>query len=143
MSRRPAQPEAGELPSLTDLFDSTRGRVTRIAGSRRSWPGAPLLLPATGHTVKAAWFVTGLDPFKTRLFSYGVGHRDLLVIPPATDAASAARFIAAATDPRHREPPRTTGPPPSTTTRTNGAVKKGGSTRAVPCRAVCGNSAKA
>ncbi|MER5226901.1 DUF5994 family protein [Streptomyces flaveus] len=104
------------------------------------------------HTVKAAWFVTGLDPVKIRLFSYGVGHRDLLVIPPATDAASAARFIAAATDPRHRErlswPPRTTGPPPSTTTRTNGAVKKGGmkkggSTRAVPCRAVCGNSAKA
>lgn len=105
LSHRPARPEAGdlplgppdgawrprwgdlmrELPSLTDLFDSTRGRVTRIAGSRRSWPGAPLLLPVTGHTVKAAWFVTGLDPFKIRLLSYGVGHWDLLVIPPATD----------------------------------------------------------
>jgi hypothetical protein len=41
-----------ELPSLTGLFDSTCGRGTRIAGSRR-WPGAPLLLPVTGHTVKA------------------------------------------------------------------------------------------
>jgi hypothetical protein len=54
-----------ELPSLTDLFDSTRRRVPRIAGSRRSWHGAPLLLPVTGHTVKAAWFVTGLAPVKT------------------------------------------------------------------------------
>ena len=92
-----------ELPSLTDLFDSKRRRVPRIAGSRRSWHGAPLLLPVTGHTVKAAGFVTGLDPVKIRLFSYGVGHRDLLVLPPATGAASVARFIAAATDPRHRE----------------------------------------
>ncbi|MBZ9644469.1 DUF5994 family protein [Streptomyces sp. PSKA30] len=54
------------------------------------------------HTVKAAWFVTGLDPFKIRLLSYDVGHWDLLVIPPATDAASASQLMAAATDPRHR-----------------------------------------
>ncbi|WP_277611469.1 DUF5994 family protein [Streptomyces scabichelini] len=49
----------GELPSFTDLFGSTRGRVTRVAGRLRSWRGAPLLLPGTSHMVKACRVVCG------------------------------------------------------------------------------------
>ncbi|MBP5892166.1 DUF5994 family protein [Streptomyces scabiei] len=88
-----------ELPALTEAFDATRGRVSRMASHRDTWPATPCDLPVTGHTVKAAWFAAGFDPHMIRLFSYGVGRWDLLVVPPRTDTATAARLMAAAADP--------------------------------------------
>ncbi|WP_327594135.1 DUF5994 family protein [Streptomyces chartreusis] len=88
-----------ELPILTDAFDALRGRVTSFAVGRGTWPEAPCALPATGHTVRAAWFASGFDPYTIRLYSYGVGRWDLLVVPPGTGAASAARLMTAAADP--------------------------------------------
>ncbi|MFJ2240625.1 DUF5994 family protein [Streptomyces sp. NPDC087859] len=44
-------------------------------------------MPVAGRTVKAAWLTSGFDPHTIRLFSYGVGHWDLLVVPPAADPA--------------------------------------------------------
>jgi len=46
--------------------------------------------------VKAAWLASGFDPHAIRLFSYGVGHWDLLVVPPGTEASAAGRMMAAA-----------------------------------------------
>jgi hypothetical protein len=88
-----------ELPVLTEALDATRGRVSRMASHRDTWPTAPCDLPVTGHTVKAAWFVSGFDPHVIRLFSYGVERWDLLVVPPRTETATAARLMAAAADP--------------------------------------------
>ncbi|MEV5100954.1 DUF5994 family protein [Streptomyces massasporeus] len=88
-----------ELPELTEAFDATRGRVSRMASHRDTWPTAPCDLPVPGHTVKAAWFASGFDPHMIRLFSYGVGRWDLLVVPSRTEAATAARLMAAAADP--------------------------------------------
>ena len=88
-----------ELPSLTEAFDAMRGRVSRMASHRDTWPATPCDLPVPGHTVKAAWFASGFDPNMIRLFSYGVGRWDLLVVPPRTETATAARLMAAAADP--------------------------------------------
>lgn len=88
-----------ELPILTDAFDALQGRVTSLAVRRGTWPEAPYALPATGHMVKAAWFASGFDAYTIRLYSYGVGRWDLLVVPPGTEAASAARLMTAAADP--------------------------------------------
>lgn len=88
-----------ELPALTDMFDAARGRVTRMASHRETWPAAPCDLPVAGHTVKAAWFASGFAAHTIRLFSYGVGRWDLLVVPPRTGAGRAERLMAAAADP--------------------------------------------
>ncbi|MFF9772666.1 DUF5994 family protein [Streptomyces sp. NPDC013978] len=88
-----------QLPALTETFDATRGRVSLMASHRDTWPAAPCDLPVTAHTVKAAWFAAGFDPHMIRLFSYGAGRWDLLVVPPRTDTATAARLMAAAADP--------------------------------------------
>ncbi|MEY9992937.1 hypothetical protein ABIE67_004969 [Streptomyces sp. V4I8] len=88
-----------ELPILTDAFDAWRGKLPSFAVRRGTWPEAPCDLPAAGHTVKAAWFASGYDPYTIRLYSYGVGRWDLLVVPPGTEAASAARLMTAAADP--------------------------------------------
>lgn len=88
-----------ELPILTEAFDALRARVTSIASRRGTWPVAPCDLPTTGHTVKAAWFASGFDLYTIRLYSYGVGRWDLLVVPPGTEAAAAARLMTAAADP--------------------------------------------
>ncbi|MFJ4362972.1 DUF5994 family protein [Streptomyces chartreusis] len=89
-----------ELPALTDAFDARCGRVTSAGTPRETWPEAPCDLPVTGHTVTAAaWFVSGVEPHTVRLYSYGVGCWDLLVIPPETDSAEAGRLMAAVSDP--------------------------------------------
>ncbi|WP_367321502.1 DUF5994 family protein [Streptomyces sp. HUAS ZL42] len=88
-----------ELPALIKAFDTSRGRVTRVTAHRDTWPQTPCDLPVDGHTVKAAWLTSGFDPHAIRLFSYGVGRWDLLVVPPGTDAATAARLMTAAADP--------------------------------------------
>jgi hypothetical protein len=91
-----------ELPALIDAFDTSWGRVTRIAAHRDTWAQAPCALPVNGHTVKAAWLESGFDAHTIRLFAYGVGRRDLLVVPPGTGAAAAARLMSAAADPALR-----------------------------------------
>jgi hypothetical protein len=91
-----------ELPALTDAFDALRARATTPAARRGTWPQAPCDLPVAGHTVRAAWFASGFDPYTIRLFSYGVGRWDLLVVPPGTAAAAAARLMRAAADPALR-----------------------------------------
>jgi hypothetical protein len=91
-----------ELPALIQAFDTSRGRVTRLTAHRDTWTQAPCDLPVAGRTVKAAWLTSGFDPHTIRLFSYGVGHWDLLVVPPRTEAAAAARLMAAAADPSLR-----------------------------------------
>ncbi|WP_323179419.1 DUF5994 family protein [Streptomyces sp. NBC_00452] len=73
-----------ELPSLTDLLDPLCGRVTRVAVN-------PALRPVVPHT--------------PLLLSSHTGRRDLLVIPPETDAASAARLMTAVSD--HGDQPLT------------------------------------
>lgn len=88
-----------ELPMLTDAFDALRGRVTSFAVRSGTWPETPCAPPATGHTVRAAWFASRFDPYTIRLYSHGVGRWDLLVVPPGTGAASAARLMTAAADP--------------------------------------------
>lgn len=88
-----------ELPILTEAFDALRGRVTGSASRRGAWPQAPCDLPVAGHTVKTAWFASGFDPYTIRLYSYGVGRWDLLVVPPGTEATAAARLMTAAADP--------------------------------------------
>lgn len=88
-----------ELPLLTEAFDALRAKVTSIAARRGTWPEAPYDLPAPGHTVKAAWFASGFDLYTIRLYSYGVGRWDLLVVPPRTEAGAAARLMTAASDP--------------------------------------------
>ncbi|MFF4273472.1 DUF5994 family protein [Streptomyces sp. NPDC001536] len=88
-----------ELPALVEVFDTSRGRVTRLTAHRDTWHRAPRDLPVGGHTVKAAWLTSGFDAHTIRLFSYGVGRWDLLVVPPGTEAAAAARLMAAAADP--------------------------------------------
>ncbi|MFJ8931990.1 MULTISPECIES: DUF5994 family protein [unclassified Streptomyces] len=93
---------AAELAALTDVFDASRGLVTRIASSRGSWPKEPRILPVTGHTVTATWCVSGLDPHTIRLFSHGVGRWDLLVVPPRSTPDEAARLMIAAADPALR-----------------------------------------
>ncbi|MFF4257636.1 DUF5994 family protein [Streptomyces sp. NPDC001663] len=91
-----------ELPALIEAFDTSWGRVTRMAAHRDAWPEAPCDLPVAGHTVRAAWYTSGFDPHAIRLFSYGVGRRDLLVVPPGIEAATAERLMTAAADPaRH------------------------------------------
>jgi hypothetical protein len=91
-----------ELPALIAEFDLSRGRVTRLTAHRDTWRQAPCDLPVTGHTVRAAWLTSGFDPHTVRLFAYGIGHWDLLVVPPGTDAAAAGRMMAAAADPALR-----------------------------------------
>lgn len=91
-----------ELAILTDAFDALRGKLASFAVRRGTWPQAPYDLPDAGHTVKSAWFASGFDPYTIRLYSYGVGHWDLLVVPPGTEAASAARLMTAAADPSLR-----------------------------------------
>ncbi|WP_428949901.1 DUF5994 family protein [Streptomyces sp. cg35] len=93
---------AAELAALTDVFDVSRGRVTRIASHHGSWPNEPRTLPVTGHTVTASWYASGLDPHTIRLFSYGTGRWDLLVVPPHSEAGAAARLMTAAADPTLR-----------------------------------------
>ncbi|WP_328439155.1 DUF5994 family protein [Streptomyces sp. NBC_00444] len=93
---------AVELAALTDVFDASRGRVTRIASHHGSWPKEPRTLPVTGHTVTATWYTSGLDPHTIRLFSYGAGRWDLLVVPPQSGAGAAARLMTAAADPALR-----------------------------------------
>jgi hypothetical protein len=91
-----------ELPALAEAFDATRGGVSRMASHRDTWSVAPCDLSVTRHTVKAAWFASGFDPHMIRLFPYGVGRWDLLVVPPRTETATAARLRAAAADPALR-----------------------------------------
>ncbi|NGO81191.1 hypothetical protein G6045_36840 [Streptomyces sp. YC504] len=90
---------SAELAALTDVFDASRGRVTRIATHHGSWAKEPRTLPVTGHTVTATWYVAGLDPYTIRLFSYGAGRWDLFVVPPDSEAGAAARLMSAAADP--------------------------------------------
>ncbi|MFJ8383956.1 DUF5994 family protein [Streptomyces sp. NPDC094438] len=87
-----------ELPALIAVLDPLAGRITRIAVNPRHWPVIPRRIPVAGHVVKAGWFKAEQDPHKLLLLSYPTGRRDLLVIPPHTDAAAAARLMAAATD---------------------------------------------
>jgi hypothetical protein len=91
-----------ELPALVEAFDKSWGRVTRIAAHRSAWSQAPCDLPVAGHTVRAAWFTSGFDPHAIRLFAYGVGRRDLLIVPPGTETATAERLMTAAADPALR-----------------------------------------
>jgi hypothetical protein len=91
-----------ELPALVEAFERSWGRVTRIAAHRSAWPQAPCDLPVAGHTVRAAWFTSGFDPHAIRLFAYGVGRRDLLIVPPGTETATAERLMTAAADPALR-----------------------------------------
>lgn len=91
-----------ELPALIEAFDRSWGRVSRVAAHRSAWPQAPCELPVAGHTVRAAWFTSGFDPHAIRLFAYGVGRRDLLVVPPGTGTATAGRLMTAAADPALR-----------------------------------------
>ncbi|MFH8485117.1 DUF5994 family protein [Streptomyces longisporoflavus] len=88
-----------ELPDLTDALDLHEGRLTRIAVNPTHWPVIPRKVPVHGRVVKVGWFTTELDPHKVLLLFYGVGRRDLLVIPPETRPAAAARLMAAAGDP--------------------------------------------
>lgn len=88
-----------ELPALIEAFDTSWGRVTRMAAHRSAWPQAPCELPVAGHTVRATWYTSGFDPHAIRLFSYGVGRRDLLIVPPGIGAATAGRLMTAAADP--------------------------------------------
>lgn len=88
-----------ELPSLVAAFDASWGRVTRIAAHRDTWSQLPSALPVAGHTVRAAWRESGLDPHTIRIFAHGIGRRDLLVVPAGTGTAAAARLMAAAADP--------------------------------------------
>ncbi|MFE7168946.1 DUF5994 family protein [Streptomyces sp. NPDC057616] len=92
---------AAELPALVDAFDTSWGRVTRMAAHRGVWRDAPCDLPVAGHTVRAAWYASGFDPHAVRLFAHGVGRRDLLVVPPGTEEATAERLMSAAADPAH------------------------------------------
>nr|WP_048585028.1 DUF5994 family protein [Streptomyces viridochromogenes] len=64
---------------------------------------APCELPAAGHTVTAAWFASGFDPYTIRLYSYGVGRWDLPVVPPHTTAEEAGPVMTAAGDDLSRE----------------------------------------
>ncbi|MFZ3566956.1 DUF5994 family protein [Streptomyces sp. BH097] len=93
---------ATELAALTDVFDATHGRVTRIASPRGSWATEPRTLAVRGHLVSAAWYTSGLDPCTIRLFSYGAGRWDLLVVPSDTRDDTAARLMHAAADPALR-----------------------------------------
>jgi hypothetical protein len=70
-----------------------------MAAHRSAWPQAPCDLPVAGHTVRAAWYTSGFDPHAIRLSSYGVGRRDLLVVPPGIEADTAERLMTAAADP--------------------------------------------
>lgn len=88
-----------ELPALIDAFAPSWGRVTRIAAHRDTWSQAPGALPVNGHTVRAAWLESGLDSHTIRIFAYGIGRRDLLVVPHGAGAAAAARLMSAAVDP--------------------------------------------
>ncbi|MCT9075129.1 DUF5994 family protein [Streptomyces fulvoviolaceus] len=91
-----------ELPALLGAFDASWGRVTRIAAHRDTWSQELSALPVHGHTVRAAWRESGLDPHAIRIFAYGIGRRDLLVVPPGTGTAAAARLMSAAADPALR-----------------------------------------
>ncbi|WP_371127729.1 DUF5994 family protein [Streptomyces sp. KS_5] len=90
-----------ELPALIRAFDRSWGRVTRRAAYRSAWPQAPCELPVPGHTVRTAWFASGFGPHAIRLFAYGVGRRDLLIVPPGTERATAERLMTAAAAPAH------------------------------------------
>ena len=93
---------AAELPALVDAFDTSWGRVTRLTAHRDTWRHASSDLPVDGHTVRAAWLTSGFDPHAVRLFAYGVGRQDLLVVPPETAHATAHRLMSAAADPARR-----------------------------------------
>ncbi|WP_172385915.1 DUF5994 family protein [Streptomyces sp. MNP-20] len=88
-----------ELPGLAAAFATEKGRVTRITSHRETWSAAPHSLRVPGHTVRAAWLVSGCDPYSIRLFSHNLRRWDLLVIPPDTVDATAARLMTAASDP--------------------------------------------
>ncbi len=91
-----------ELTALLDVFDTTHGRVTRIASHRGSWATDPHTLPVTDHTVLATWYTSGLDPYTIRLFSHRSRRWDLFVVPPGSEAGAAARLMSAAADPALR-----------------------------------------
>ncbi len=59
----------------------------------------PARLPVAGHVIRIGWCAVEQDPHKLLLFSFGVGHCDLLVVPPQTDPTTAARLMVAAADP--------------------------------------------
>ncbi|MGW1211867.1 DUF5994 family protein [Streptomyces sp. NPDC002499] len=88
---------AGELSTLADVLDPLWGRVTRIAVNRRNWQILPPRIFVNGRVVKVGWFASErLDPNQILLLSGTAGRRDLLVVPPETDASVAARLMAAA-----------------------------------------------
>lgn len=93
---------AAELVALTDAFDSSHGRVTRLASPHGSWQEEPRTLFVQGHTVTATWYRSGLDPHTIRLFSFRSGRWDLLVVPPHSDAETASRLMTTAADPALR-----------------------------------------
>ncbi|MGD6755701.1 DUF5994 family protein [Streptomyces sp. BH105] len=89
---------ATELAALTDVFEATHRRVTRIASPRGSWPTEPRTLAVRGHLISAAWYSSGLDPYTIRLISSKAGRWDLLVVPSNSRHDSAARLMHAAAD---------------------------------------------
>ncbi|MFI1165077.1 DUF5994 family protein [Streptomyces sp. NPDC020801] len=91
--------DAEEPTALADVFDRKRGRVTQVAVGPGTWPTAPCGLPVTGHTVRAAWTASGFEQHTVRIFPYGVGRWDLLVVPPETGPTAAGRLMAAAAGP--------------------------------------------
>lgn len=90
---------SAELPVLVAAFDLSWGRVTRMTAHRSAWCQAPCELPVSGHPVRAAWLASGFDPYAIRLLAYGVGRRDLLIVPPDAGTATAERLMTAAADP--------------------------------------------
>ncbi|QDQ09320.1 DUF5994 family protein [Streptomyces spectabilis] len=93
---------AVELPALAEAFALKKVRVTRIASHRDTWSATPHAVPVPGHTVQAAWLVSGCDPHTIRLFSHNFRRWDLLVVPHDTADTAAARLMTAASDRTNR-----------------------------------------
>ncbi|MEV7817651.1 DUF5994 family protein [Streptomyces flaveolus] len=88
-----------ELPALAAVLDPLWGRITRISVNPGQWPLIPRKVLLTGHVVKVGWFRAEQDQHELLLFSYHMGRRNLLVVPPQTPSAQAAWLLAAASDP--------------------------------------------
>ncbi|MEU2726266.1 DUF5994 family protein [Streptomyces griseoviridis] len=88
-----------ELPPLVRDLDQRWGRVTHATVNRRLWPSIPPHVTVGSHSVRLGWFDAEEDPHVIYLFSYGPGHRELLVVPPETDPRHAAAMMATASLP--------------------------------------------
>jgi hypothetical protein len=90
---------SAELPHLIAELDGVWGRITRAAVHGPTWAGLCHDVPTGAHDVRVNWYDAAQDRNAISLFSYRIGHWELLVVPPGNAPWRADQLMAAASRP--------------------------------------------